>query len=483
MRVLRTVLAGSLAMLLSAPAAEAQEGLPLEERYREAAERIVAAARADEGGWAKLEYLCDRIGHRLSGSEGLEQAVAWAAEQMRADGLENVRLQPVKVPHWVRGQESTEMLEPVRKPLAMLALGGSVGTPPEGLTASVVAVQSFDELEALGWEKVEGRIVLYDVPWQGYGRTVVYRGRGASAAAKLGAVAVLLRSVASYSLNTPHTGAMNYAEDAPKIPAAALSVEDAAWMGRLARAGVEVKVRLKMEAQMLPDADSANVIGEIVGREKPEEVVVIGGHIDSWDVGQGAHDDGAGAVVSMQALALLKRLGLRPRRTLRVVLWTNEENGLRGGAAYRDQVKESGELERHVAAIEADSGGEPPAGFGLGLPALRDKPGEEAAKQRALGLLRQIGRLLEGIQAGDIRDGGGGADIGPIMREGVPGLGLRTAGERYFHWHHSNADTLDKVNPEDIQKQVAAMAVMAYVLADMPGRLVERDLEPRMNTD
>ena len=451
--------------------AGAQEA-PLDEQYRETADRIMAAALADEGGWAKLSYLCDRIGHRLSGSEALEKAVTWAAGQMRADGLENVHLQPVKVPHWVRGRESAEMLAPVQRPLAMLALGGSVGTPPEGITAAVVAVQSFDELTALGREKVEGRIVLYDVPWQGYGRTVVYRGRGASEAARLGAVAMLLRSVASYSLNTPHTGAMNYAEDAPKIPAAAITVEDAAWMGRLARAGVEVKVRLKMEAKMLPDADSANVIGEIVGREKPDEVVVIGGHIDSWDVGQGAHDDGAGTVASMQALALLKKLGLRPRRTIRVVLWTNEENGLRGGAAYRDQAKERGELAKHVAAIEADSGGEPPAGFGLGLPFLQERPDADEVKQPALEKLRQIARLLEGIQASDIRDGGGGADIGPLMREGVPGLGLRTTGDRYFHWHHTPADTLDKVSPEDIQKQVAAMAVMAYVLADMPDRLV-----------
>ncbi len=463
---------GVLAGLLLTAGAGAQE-LPLDQQYREAAERIVSEALKDEGSWAKLSYLCDRVGHRISGSPALEQAVQWAAEQMRADGLENVRLQPVKVPRWVRAQESAEMLEPLHRPLAMLALGGSVGTPPEGITAPVVAVQSFDELKALGREKVEGRIVLYDVPWQGYGRTVVYRGRGASEAARLGAVAVLLRSVASYSLNSPHTGAMNYAEDAPQIPAAAISVEDAAWMGRLARSGVAVKARLKMEAKTLPDADSANVIGEILGREKPEEIVVIGGHIDSWDVGQGAHDDGAGTVASMQALALLKRLRLRPRRTIRVVLWTNEENGLKGGQAYRDSVVATGELSNHVAALEADSGGEPPAGFGLGLPALRGKPEEQPTKQRALEKLREIARLLDGINASDIRDGGGGADIGPLMRDGVPGLGLRTSGERYFHWHHSHADTLDKINPEDIQKQVAALAVMAYVLADMPARLVE----------
>lgn len=474
MTVPKRGLAVSLAVFMLASGASAQEP-PLDDRYRPTADRIIAAALADPGAWDKLEHLCDRIGHRLSGSEALDQAVTWAADQLRADGLENVRLQPVQVPHWVRGRESAEVLSPMQKPLAILALGGSVGTPPEGITASVVAVQSFDELTALGRAKVEGRIVLYDVPWQGYGRTVAYRSRGASEAAKLGAVAILLRSVASYSLYTPHTGAMNYAEDVPRIPAAAITVEDAAWLGRLARRGAEVKVRLKMEAHTLPDADSANVIAEIVGREKPDEVVLIGGHIDSWDVGQGAHDDGAGTVASMQALALLKKLDLRPRRTLRVVLWTNEENGLRGGLAYRDQVKESGELSKHVAAIEADSGGEPPAGFGLGLPFLQGRPDADATKQQALDRLKQVARLLEPIAAADIRDTGGGADIGPIMREGVPGLGLRTTGERYFHWHHTPADTVDKVNPEDLQKQVAALAVMAYILADMPDRLVEKN--------
>jgi Iap family predicted aminopeptidase len=385
----------------------------LDARYRDTANRILAAALTDEGAWQKLSYLCDHIGHRVSGSPQLERAVAWAAEQMKADGLENVRLQPVKVPHWVRGRESAEVLEPVHKPLAMLGLGLSVGTPPEGITAPVVAVRSFAELEALGLEKVAGKLVLYDVPWQGYGRTVEYRRIGPSRAAKLGAVGVLLRSVASSSLYTPHTGLTEYEADAPKIPAAAITVEDAAWIGRLVCEGVEVKVRLQMDAQRLPDADSANVIGEIVGSEKPDEVVVIGGHIDSWDVGQGANDDGAGTVVSMQALALLHRLGLRPRRTLRVVLWTSEENGIYGGEAYHKAMVEAGTVANHVAAIEADSGGERPIGFGLGL--LPSKVARRKAHQAAGPRQTQAdGALLGQIEAGDIRDSGGGADIEPI---------------------------------------------------------------------
>ncbi|HXE74257.1 MAG TPA: M20/M25/M40 family metallo-hydrolase [Candidatus Xenobia bacterium] len=478
MKPLRRAVAVAL-LVAACEATGAEPPQRLDARYRDTANRILAAALTEDGAWEKLSYLCDRVGHRLSGSPELERAIAWAAEQMRADGLENVRLQPVKVPRWIRGRESVEVLEPVRRSLAVLGLGLSVGTPPEGITAPVVVVRSYDELEALGRDKVAGKIVLYDVPWQGYGRTVAYRESGPSRAARLGAVAVLLRSVASYSLYTPHTGLTTYAEDAPKIPGAALTVEDAAWLGRLARAGVEVKVKLQMEAQRLPDADSANVIGEIVGGEKPEEIVVLGGHIDSWDVGQGAHDDGAGSVAAMQALATLKRLGLRPRRTIRLVLWTAEETGVQGGAAYHKAFVEDGTRANHVAGIEADSGGERPVGFGLGLPALRGKPEEAEVKQRALERLRQIGALLGSIEAGDIRDGGGGADLGRLMRDGMPGLGLRTVGERYFHWHHTSADTLDKVEPENLRRQVAAMAVLAYVLADMPERLVEKNWDPR----
>ena len=461
----------------TAAAQPPQSGPDLTERYREAAGRIIGAALTDEDGWAKLTHLTTQIGHRLSGSPQLERAIDWAAARMTEEGLENVTKQPVKVPHWVRGNEYAEVVAPVKRKLAMLGLGMSVGTPPEGITAPVVVVGSFDELEALPREQVEGKIVLYAVEWQGYGRTVQYRSRGPSAAAKRGAVAVLVRSATGRSINSPHTGATRYADDAPRIPAAALTVEDAAWMRRMAEAGKTVTVKLYMEAKHYPDADSANVLAEITGSEKPEEVVVMGGHFDSWDVGQGAHDDGAACMAAWQALTLLKELGLRPRRTLRVVLWTSEENSGNGGRAYRAALGDN--VGNHVAAIEMDGGAEKPVGFGVsvrdistaGRPQRGAPPNPQtlAAVEKA----KQIGRLLEGIEAGRITPGGGGADIAPLMREGVPGLGLRTIGEHYFDWHHTDADTIDKIDPQNFRKAVAMLAVMGYVLADMPDRLVK----------
>jgi Zn-dependent M28 family amino/carboxypeptidase len=264
---------------------------------------------------------------------------------------------------------------------------------------------------------------------------------------------------------------MRYAEGIPQIPAAAVTVEDAAWMRRMAAAGHELEIKLYMEAKMLPEADSANVIAEIVGSEKPEEVVVMGGHLDSWDVGQGAHDDGVGVMASWQALTLIHKLGLRPRRTLRVVLWTNEENGLRGGRAYREMLSDE-ELANHVAAMEMDGGSERPRGFGFGLEGVDPESGDPVY-EAAYSKLHQIGHLLESIEAGEVLRGGGGADIGPLTREGVPGLGLRTVGEHYMDWHHTHADTLDKVDPQHFRKAIALLAVYGYVLADMPGRLVE----------
>lgn len=444
----------------------AQQPPDLARAYRDAAARLIEAASADQGGWRKLTYLCDRIGHRLSGSPGLERAVRWCADEMRREGLANVQTPLVKVPHWVRGAESAALVEPAAAPIAMLGLGGSIATPPEGITAEVVAVASFDELERLGAERVRGRIVLYNVPWQGYGRTVAYRSEGAIRAARLGAVASLVRSVTPVSLRNPHTGMMRYADGVPKIPHAAISVEDALLIQRLIDSGSTVRVHLKMSARTLPDADSANVIEELPGREKPEEIVVLGGHLDSWDVGQGAHDDASGCVACWQAVVLMKQTGLAPRRTVRVALWTNEENGLRGGEAYREWCGET--VKNHVAAIEMDGGAERPAGFGLSI-----RGAGTPAVERAMSRARQIGALLEGIGAGQMTSGGGGADIGPIMREGVPGFGLRTVGARYFEWHHSEADTVDKIDPHEFRLNVAALSVLAFVLADMPERLTD----------
>ena len=296
-----------------------------------------------------------------------------------------------------------------------------------------------------------------------------------SRAAELGAVAVLIRSVTGRSLNTPHTGGLRYDENLPKIPAAAVTVEDAEWMRRRIANGHEVRVRLEMGAQVLADADSFNLVAEIPGSESPDEVVVMGGHYDSWDVGQGAHDDGAACMAAWQALTIIRHLGLRPRRTLRVVLWTNEENGLRGAQAYRDWVGD--DIDSHVAAIEMDGGAERPIGFTLGI-GFGDEEASDAIYEEALATLTEIGALLDGINAGLMKRGGGGADISPLMKEGVPGMGLETVGEHYFDWHHSEADTLDKVDPQDFRKAVAALGVIGYVLADMPGTLPRGNLRP-----
>ncbi len=435
-------------------------GETLADTYRETAGKLIDAALTDNNGYEKLAYLCDRIGNRLSGSEGLTKAIAWAAGEMKRDGLANVSTPAVQVPHWVRGAESASLIEPVQRPLTMLGLGGSIGTPKNGITAEVVPVADFTEMEKLGRAGIAGKIVLFNVPYGGYGRTVVYRHNGASRAAALGAVAALVRSVTPVSLQSAHTGAMEYALNAPKIPAAALTIEDALLMQRFFDRGLKVVVHLTMEAQTLPDAPSANVIGEIPGRERPQEVVVIGGHIDSWDVGAGAQDDGSGCVVAMEAAHLIRQLGMTPRRTLRVVLWTNEENGGAGGEAYRKWIGDG--IRNHVASIEMDGGAERPLGFGVSA---------GAKTQAALDRLHEAGKLLERIEADSLQAGGGGADIAPLMRDGVPGLSLQTTGAHYFDWHHSRADTTDKVDAADLRKNIAAMAVMAFILADMPDSL------------
>jgi hypothetical protein len=457
-------------------------GQNLTEQYRATANKLIDAALADNDGYAKLQYLCDRIGNRLSGSEALTLAITWGTAAMRLDGLSNVRVIPVKVPHWVRGAESAQLLEPENKPLHMLGLGMSVGTPPGGITGEVVVANDFDELAKLGRAGVAGKIVLYNEVYKGYGQTSIYRTAGPSRAAALGAIAVLVRSVTPLAMQIPHTGTLDYDEAQPKVPAAALTIEDSLMIARFSEQKIPVKVHLEMAAHMEPDADAGDVIGEIPGREHPEEVVVLGGHIDSWDVGRGAQDDGSGIMASLQAVALIQKLGLRPRRTIRVVFWVNEENGGRGGEAYRQWIGD--QLSNHVAAIEMDGGAEAPVGFGYGLGGGgRGRGGPGAVSGAELGggsvaghvesltLLQEIGKLLDKIGAGEIGEGGGGSDIGPITREGVPSLGLRTVGTHYFDWHHTEADTLDKVDLQDFRKNIATLAVMSYVLADMPQKI------------
>ncbi len=461
MTIRKTLVALALAMgvgtNLSAAAQRRDPPGAIQRDYQATADRIIAAATADSAAWNKLAELTDTFGSRLSGSPALERAIDWVLEQMRREGLENVRGEPVMVPRWVRGHERADLRQPRAQNLPMLGLGGSIGTPPGGIEAEVLVVSSFDELRARAAE-ARGKIVLFDVPFTGYGQTVVYRSTGANQASRAGAVAVLIRSVGPFGLRTPHTGAMAaYDTAVARIPAAAITMEDAAMLHRMQARGQRIVVRLEMDAHMMPDAPSRNVIGEIVGREKPDEVVVFGGHIDSWDVGTGAVDDAGGVVAAWEAVRLLHRLGLRPRRTIRVVGWTNEENGGRGGQGYRDAHRS--ELDRHVAAIESDGGTFKFRGFGF------------TGSDSAYAMVRQIGKLLRRLGADTVTRGGGGADIGPIMALGVPGMSHNVDGTRYFWYHHTEADNVDKIDPRELAENVAAMAVMAYVIADLPQAL------------
>ena len=445
----------ALPLLLAVTLNAAQNGAAA---YSGTADRLIDAALKDDTSLARLEYLCYRIGNRLSGSKTLDIAIAWSAAEMKRAGLENVRTIPVKVPHWVRGNESARMLEPLQKPLFMLGLGNSVGTPAGGLTADVVAVSTFDELERLGSARVRGKIVLFDAPFVSYDQTVAYRTQGPSRAAHLGAIAVLVRSITPRSLRDPHTGALAYAGNDQKIPAAAVSVEDAIWIHRLLQSGQNVRVHLAMEAHFESDAMSADVMGEIVGRERPDEVVVLGGHSDSWDVGQGAFDYGSGIMAALEAVALIKKLGLQPRRTIRVVFWTSEENSGNGGIAYREWLGDK--VRNTYAAIEMDGGPEKPIGF--------DFSATPAVPKDIRARTETIAALLKRIGADKIQNGESEADVEPLFNAGVPVLGLRTVMAHYFDYHHTQADTFDKIDPDDFRRCVATFAVMGYVLADMP---------------
>jgi carboxypeptidase Q len=444
-------------VLVSTPASS--QTTAITDQYRDATTRLIAAATRDSAAWQKLARLSETFGPRFSGTENLEKAIDWVLGEMKREGLENVRGEDVMVPRWVRGAESAELVNPRKQRLPMLGLGGSIRTPVGGITVDVLVVSSFDDLKSRA-SQARGKIVLFDVPFTNYGATVQYRGAGAIEAAKVGAVASLIRSVTPYSMRTPHTGAMRYDSTVTRIPAAAITVEDATMLHRMQDRGERVTVKLMMSADTLPDSRSRNVVAELRGRERPDEVVVMGGHIDSWDVGLGAMDDGGGVVIAWEALRLLKELGLRPRRTIRVVGWTNEENGLRGGTAYRDQ--HAAELNNHILAIESDGGVFRPVGFGFS--------GSDSARA----ILRQVVSLLHPIGADSLLPGGGGADIGPIMQRGVPGMGHVVDGTRYFWYHHTEADTPDKLDPRDVALNVAAMAVMAYVVADWPERLPRR---------
>lgn len=444
----------SLALVItSGHAVLAQDWL---EAYRAPATRLIAESQSSDFGWNRLAELTDTFGPRITGSKNLERAIAWAAEEMKKDGLD-VRSESVMVPHWVRGHEQLDMIAPAEQQIAVLGLGGSVGTPEGGIEARVLVVSSFDDLTAKAAE-AKGRIVLFNVPYTNYGRTVAYRTGGASAAAKAGAVAALVRAVGPMGLRTPHTGIMEYAEGIARIPAAAIPAEDAQRLQRLQDRGVETVLRLRMDAKSLPQVESANLIGEIRGRETPEEIVLVGCHFDSWDVGTGASDDAVGCIVTWEALRLIKKLGLEPRRTIRLVLWTSEENGIHGGAAYAKA--HAAEAAQHVLALESDSGIFEPASIGLS--------GSDAARA----VMTRVMSLLAPLGLATLGPAGGGADIGPIAAAGgVPTMSYNGDSTKYFTIHHSPADTIDRIAKAEVSKAAAAIAVITFVTADMPERL------------
>ena len=427
---------------------------------------IKAAALSDDYAYRQVAHLTENIGARPSGSLQAKAAVEYVADELRQLGLD-VHLEEVKVPHWVRGAETAQLIEyagqapGTSQKIVLTALGGSTSTPADGITADVVVVNNFDELKALGHDKVSGKIVLFNeifdkqkaaggMAFMAYGEAVRYRGTGAKAAADLGAVAALVRSVGSADFRLPHTGWSFPAG----IPAGAVTAEDAELIAHLSAQG-KVRMRLTLTPEKLPDATSYNVIADLKGSEHPEQIVVVSGHLDSWDLGTGAIDDGAGVAIAMEAAEILQKLHLRPRRTLRVIAWMDEENGGAGSQTYTKD--HSSEFPRTIAAIESDSGAAHPLGF------------ETKMTTAAADLLRPAVNILQSTGANVLRESPypPGADISAMSEAGVPALGVLQDGRTYFHYHHTAADTLDKIVPVELRENAAAMAVMGYALADM----------------
>lgn len=445
------------------------EPATIEDAYRAPVGRIVERSQGSEFAWEWLETLCVDIGHRISGSESLERAVDWSATEL--EGIEGVEVtrQPVDVPRWVRGEERLTLLGETEEPLDMVGLGMSVGTPDGGVEGEVVVVDSLDAIDARG-DELAGKIVLIDQampPYDeaqletGYGETVGIRTQGPARAAAHGALAVLIRSVTTDPESPPHTGATRYPDDGPRIPGAAVTVPVTERLHRMADAGEAPRVRLEMGARLHPEpATSHNVIAELRGTELPDEIVVFGGHIDSWDVGQGCHDDASGVVSAMAALRILVDLGLRPRRTIRAVLFTNEENGLGGARAYEANHWGDG---LHVAGIESDIGAARVIGLTIQTEDVREGVG-----------LAQIGAivsLLDPIGLTRAEASFGGADLIPLREHGVPAIGVIHDPAHYFDLHHTAADTIEAVDHDDFLQGVAVMASTAYVVADMEPRL------------
>ncbi|HRJ28879.1 MAG TPA: M20/M25/M40 family metallo-hydrolase [Cyclobacteriaceae bacterium] len=424
--------------------------------------KIYDEALARGQSYEMLEHLCTKIGPRLSGSPGAAAAVEWSRQVMQAYGFDSVWLQPVMVPHWVRGKKEIGRIVNSKKlgleAVNICALGGSVGTGAAGVLANVVEVKTWDELKQLGEKGVKGKIVFFNRPmdpkiipmFSSYGGAVDQRANGASEAAKLGAIGVIVRSMGVNLEDYPHTGSLRYALNVPKIPAVAISTRHAELLSSLLKDDKELKFYFETHCETLPDAPSFNVIGELKGTQYPEEIIVVGGHLDSWDLGQGAHDDGTGCVQSIEVLRLYKAMGYKPKRTIRAVMFMNEENGLRGGVEYANQAKLKNE--KHIAAMESDRGGFTPRGFTM--------PSDAKAKEK----IRSWKPLLEPYGLADFNQEGGGADISPLAPQGVPLMGFLPDSQRYFNYHHTPEDTFDKVDKRELELGAASMAALVYLI-------------------
>jgi hypothetical protein len=423
---------------------------------------IFDAALSKGESYQMLEHLATKIGPRLSGSPGAAAAVEWSRHVMKEYEFDSVWLQSVMVPHWVRGQKEEGRIVNSKKmgtvTVNICALGGSIGTGPNGVAAQVIEVKSFDELKQLGASHVKGKIVFFNRPmdatkvntFAAYVGAVNQRGQGASEAAKHGAVAVIVRSMGSNIEDYPHTGGMQYAPNVPQVPAVAISTKHAELLSKLLKDDAGLQFYMETHCEMLEDAPSFNVIGELKGTDQPEEIIVVSGHLDSWDLAQGAHDDGAGCVQAIEVLRLFKAIGYRPKRTIRAVMYMNEENGLRGGLKYAELAEKN--KEKHIAAMESDRGGFTPRGFSM--------TATDAEKAR----VRSWKPLLEPYGLSDFGQEGGGADIGPLARQNVALIGFLPDSQRYFDYHHTPQDTFDKVNKRELELGAGSMAALVYLI-------------------
>ncbi|MCX7736462.1 MAG: M20/M25/M40 family metallo-hydrolase [Candidatus Kapabacteria bacterium] len=425
----------------------------LDNKYSGIVKKIIDEAMKDSSAWERLAYMCDTFGPRLSGSHNLENALNWIVDEMKKDGLENIQRDEVMVPVWIRGNESCSLISPRKAKMNFMSYGGSIATPKEGITASVLVVNSFEDLQKKA-KDAKGKIVVYNVPFVNYGQAVQFRWLGHLKAAEVGAVASLVRSVSPIGFQLPHTGSFaEYVDSIPKIPHGAITLEDAEMLQRMQNRGQNPVIYLYLEARTEPDKLSYNVMGEVKGSVYPDEIIAIGGHIDSWDAGTGAHDDAGGCIATWEAVKLIKKLGLKPRRTIRAVMWANEENGARGGKVYAEKHKH----EKHHLMFEFDAGIFPPKSIGFRGP------------DSLFEIVNTFQPFITQVEPSfNFYKGGWGVDIDPMFKLGVPAMTFNTNDSgKYFWYHHADSDTPDKIDPKDLNKCIAAIAIAVFLYADL----------------